>query len=191
MFNQPYPFCCLGKAETTDKHLLKTIRYKFYARHRTYLVTFELYSFDIVAVKYCDVKDKRSRKAYHKVFNDHDAFKVIGTCFHIMHQYWKKNTNVNFMFYASLRDIQAQLLEKKTLAVDKIPSFIESYAKVRYSIYRYGMVNLFPYKYFTPVTEKKNCIYVLINKNEPRPSHVLSELIAYLSDHHDIIFNPD
>ncbi len=45
MFNSHYPFISLGKAETNSLNPSKRIFYKFYARHRTYLVTMDVYSF--------------------------------------------------------------------------------------------------------------------------------------------------
>jgi hypothetical protein len=191
MFNAPYPFCSLGKSDTNEKNPYKRMHYKFYAKHRTYLVTLEFYSFHLVAIKYCDVKDKHSRKAYSKIFNDDDAFRVIGTCFHIMYKYWRSNKNVNFVFYASLRDIAHELLIKKSIEPEKVPEFLEKYKRARYSIYRYGMVNLFSYEYFTPITDKKNCIYVLINKNHPKASDIIDPLTDYLLKNHDIIFDPE
>lgn len=170
MFDAPYPFCNVGSASTTSKNPYKKIFYKFYARKRTYLVTFECYAFEVVAVKFCDVKDKRSKKAYHRIFDDGDAFRVIGTCFYIMLAYWRKNPNVNFVFYASLRDITEELLSKKTLALEQVPSFIANYQKTRYRIYRYGMVNLFSYEYFTAYSDRENCVYALINNPEHRQS---------------------
>jgi len=165
--------------------------YKFYAKHRTYLVTLEFYSFHLVAIKYCDVKDKNMRNAYHKIFNDQDAYRVIGTCFHIMHKHWQRDPNVNFVFYASLRDITDELLSTKTIKEENVAAFKERYSRARYSIYRYGMVNLFPYDYFTQLSDKKNCVYVLINKKQTKPSIIIDNLKAFLLKNHDIIFSPE
>jgi len=191
MFNNPYPFCSLGKSETNEKNPYKKMHYKFYAKHRVYLVTLEFYSFNLVAIKYCDVKDKHSSKAYHKIFNDCDAFRVIGTCFHIMHQYWKKNTNVNFVFYASLREIRSELLNSKTIPEESLADFIEKYKRVRYIVYRYGMLNLFSYDYFTPISDRENCIYVIINKKHPKAAEIIEPLRVYLLKNHEIVFNPE
>ena len=191
MFNSPYPYSSLGKADTNEKNPHKRMYYKFRAKHRTYLVTLEFYSFNLVAIKYCDLKEKDSKKAYHKIYNDRDAFRVIGTCFHIMHQYWQKDNNVNFVFYASLREIANELLDKKTVSESEVPKFIEAYKRTRYRIYRYGMVNLFSYEYFTPYEDRANCIYALVNKNENNAPAIINELTAYLLKNHNIIFNPE
>ena len=191
MFNAPYPFCSLGKTDTNGKDPYRKMYYKFYAAQRNYLVTFEFFSFGLVAVKYCDVKDKNSKYAYHKIFNDKDAFRVIGTCFHIMHQYWRKNNNVNFCFYASLRDIADEILKSKTLAPEDVDRFIHSYRRARYTIYRYGMLNLFPPDYFIPSSDRENCIYVLTNKNQKDPSQMMEALQDFLYKNHRVIFNPE
>lgn len=190
MFDAPYSFCCVGKSQTNFRNPHKKVFYKFYAKHRTYLVTLEYYDFQMVAIKYCDVKDKNSPKAYHKIFNDCDASKVIGTCFHIMLHYWQKNKAINFVFYASLRSITNELLSKKTLSADEIPKFVERYKRTRYFVYRYGMINLFSYEYFTQLSDKENCVYVLMNKLQPNPELIMEELETFLRKNHNILFNP-
>ena len=165
--------------------------YKFRAKNRTYLVTLEFYSFHLVAIKYCDVKDKNSKNGYNKIFNDCDAFRVIGTCFHIMFDYWRKYQNVNFVFHASLREIKADLLLKKAIPEEKISEFIEKYRRGRYIFYRYGMVNLFSYEYFTQVTDRVNCIYALINKTNTDLGEIIEPLKEYLLKKHEIIFDPE
>ena len=190
MFDSPYPFCSLGKSDTNERNPHRKMFYKFYAKYRTYLVTLEFYEFQVVAIKFCDVKDKNSPKAYHKIFNDCDAPKVIGTCFHIMLHYWQKNKDVNFVFYASLRNITKELLERKNIPVADIPKFIDRYKRARYIIYRYGMVNLFSYDDFTQLSDKDNCVYALINKRQPDPGAIVSELEIFLRKNHNILFNP-
>ncbi|MBC7554031.1 MAG: hypothetical protein H7257_08630 [Taibaiella sp.] len=191
MFNEPYPFLSLGKSQINEINLYKKYFYKFYARHRTYLVTLECYSFQMVAIKYCDVKDKNSSKAYHKIFNDCDAPRVIGTCFHIMLHFWQKNKDVNFVFYASMRKIAKELLDRKKLDETQIIPFIERYKRSRFSVYKYGMVNLFSYEYFIQLSDYENCVYVLINRNLKSPAMIINQLTKFLQDNHDILFIPD
>lgn len=190
MFDSPYAFCSLGKSDTHLSDPYKKIYYKFYAKHRTYLVTLEFYSFQLVAIKYCDVKDKNNPRAYHKIFNDGDAPRVIGTCFYIMLQFWRKNRNVNFVFYASLRDMSNEVIERKVIDPIKLPDFIASFKRSRYSIYRYGMLNLFSYEHFTQYSDRENCIYVLMNKNEKAPDQVIDQLKSFLAQHHNVLFEP-
>jgi hypothetical protein len=96
---------------------------------------------------------------------------------------------VNFIFYASLRDIKQHLAKSLKLKEQNQQEFIENYKRVRYRIYRYGMVNLFPYKYFTPIADTQNCVYVLINKKQDNASDIISELKHFLYENHDVLFN--
>lgn len=190
MFDSPYPFINLGKSDTDKANPYRRFYYKFYAKHRTYLVTLEAFTIGLVAIKYCDVKDKNSKRAYQKIFKDYDAPKVIGTCFYIMLDFWRKNPMVNFVFYASLREVTEDV-RKKGLPDDELDQFIENYKRARFRIYRYGMLNLFSYEHFTPVVDSGNCVYILINKKEPDAASLMSRLRDYLVDNHDLIFDPD
>lgn len=191
MFNSPYKFYYLGP---DTQHLSSNpdtrLFYKFRAKHRTYLVTLEVYSFNLVAIKYCDLRHKGSKNAYDEIFNDGDASRVIGTCFHIMRAYFLKHRDVNFVFYASIRGITEQFIKNKKIAPIQLDFFIDQYRKVRYRIYRYGMLNLFPFEYFHQVEDKDNCIYALLNKKHD-PATILEDLRNYLLEHHDTIFTPN
>ncbi len=151
----------------------------------------EVYSFNLMAIKYCDVKDKGSGKACHKIFNDSDAIKVIGTCFHIMWKHWQKDNSVNFVFHASLRHMTEEILSKKAIPIALLPPFLENYRRAQYQIYRYGMLNLFSYEHFIPFSDKINCVYVLINRNQQNPYEIIDKLTSFLLEHHDILFDPE
>ena len=58
MFDKPYPFDYLGTKETLVPNPIQVVHYRFKAKQRRYLVTLEIFSYEVVAIKYCDVKDK-------------------------------------------------------------------------------------------------------------------------------------
>ena len=66
MFDKPYQFQFLGYRKAFLTEPSQKIHYRFKAQHRTYFVTLEIFSYGIAAIKYCDVKDKESKKAYNK-----------------------------------------------------------------------------------------------------------------------------
>jgi hypothetical protein len=188
MFDSPYNFQKVAVNETLATNPTKKIYFKFKAKHRTYFVTLEVYSFDIVAIKYCDVKDKDSKNAYRKIFNDHDGFRVITTCLYIMLDYWKTNPTVTFAFYAVPRDFNKEKFNKKFIKEIDEQLFIEKYKKVRFNIYRYAMVNLFPPQNFVQLRDTKNCLYILLNKKQKKPKTTIDILGKYLLANYDMIF---
>jgi hypothetical protein len=184
MFDKPYQFQFLGDRKTFLTEPSQKIHYRFKAQHRTYFVTLEIFSYGIAAIKYCDVKDKESKKAYNKIFNDGDAFRVITTCLHIMLDYWKKNPTTSFAFYAVPRELQSTLLIKDAKR-------LETYKNIRFRIYRYAMINLFAPTHFTQLTDNKNCLYVLLNKKQKKPKTTIKEMGSYLLDSYNLIFEVD
>jgi hypothetical protein len=184
MFDKPYPFQPLGKRETFIAEPTQRTHYRFKASYRTYFVTLEIFSYGVAAIKYCDVKDKDSKNAYKKIFNDGDAFRVITTCLYIMLDYWKKNPNTSFAFYSVPRELQ------NTLLIEDIKN-LEVYKKVRFRIYKYAMINLFSPTYFTQLTDEKNCIYLLLNKNQQNQKLTLTKMGEYLLNNYSLIFEVD
>jgi hypothetical protein len=184
MFDKPYQFQFLGNRKTFLTEPQKKIHYTFKAKHRTYFVTLEIFSYGIAAIKYCDVKDKESKNSYKKIFNDGDSFRVITTCLHIMLDYWQQNPNTSFAFYAVPRELKNTLLIQ-----DAKRSLI--YKKIRFRIYRYAMINLFAPKYFTQLTDNKNCLYVLLNKKQKKPKTTIKKMGSYLLDNYNLIFEVD
>lgn len=187
MFDKPYNFQKVSQRETLSKDPFKKIYYRFKASKRTYFVTLELYSFEIAAIKYCDIKDKDSKNAYTKIFNDGDAIRVVTSCLHIMKDYWAKNPDISFAYYAVLREFKEGL--KRAKGKDK-PKIIGQYKRARFHIYKYAMINLFPPIHFTQYEDENNCMYVLLNKNQKEPKATLKKLSKYLFDNHDLIFEP-
>lgn len=191
MFTNPYQFYPVGHKSTQLHNPYKKEYYNFKAKQRTYLVTLEYYQFDLVAIKYCDVKDKNAKNAYTKLFGDGDASRVIGTCFHIMHAVWKKQSNISFVFYASMRNVEQELFIEKKKFTDSVKKkrFVENYKRARYNIYRYGMLNFFSQDYFIPVSDKENCIYVLLNRMAKSQEQAMAGLQQYLKENYDLIFS--
>jgi|GEM_PF-1886458 len=191
MFDAPYTFQLVGKESNLDADPYQKVYYAFRARQRRYILTFELFSINVVSVKFCAKEHLHTKNAYSIILNDADANRVIGTCFHIMNHYWQKNKNVNFVFYASLREIIDFAIKKKAIAEEERDIFAAQYARVRFRIYKYGMVNLFSYEHFTQVVDPVNCIYVLLNKNELDGEGVMTRLSEFLLRNYELIFNPD
>ena len=108
-----------------------------------------------------------------------------------MKDYWKKNNSASFAFYAVPRDWKEELLNEKSLSEEKLEKFIDKYKKVRFNIYDYAMVNLFSPEDFTHLRDTKNCIYILLNKNQENPKETIKSLGEYLLAHSDLIFEVD
>jgi hypothetical protein len=156
MLDKPYPFDYLGIKETLVPNPLQVIQYRSKAKQRRYLVMLEVFSYGVVAIKYCDVKDKYAGNRFDKVFNDHDAFRVITTCLHIMFDYWKKYPATSFVFYAVPRRREDAVLIGKKLTAKQIDKYVERFKKVRFNIYKYAMVNLFsPQVFYSTKRYKK------------------------------------
>lgn len=186
----PYEINFLGKKEVFGQNsLVAKSLFRFKASKRKYLVTIEHFNFGVDAIKYCDVKDKDSKNAYTKIFNDHDGFKVLATCLKIMHNLWKNNPNLSFAFYAAPRPSAFEKLKKSRY--DRIigdEQFQEKYIRSRFNVYEHAMINLFPPKYFWKAKDYKNCIYVLLNKKSRKGANRLHQIGKYLLENHEIIF---
>ncbi len=191
MFDKPYSFDYLGTKETLLSDPVKTVQYRFKAKHRKYLVTLEVFSYGVVAIKYCDLKDKNSSQRFNKIFNDNDAFRVITTCLYIMFDYWKKHPTTTFAFYAVPRKWNDSLLQQKTFTDKQTEKFSDRYKKVRFTIYKYAMENLFPPRHFIQLRDLKNSIYVLLNKKQKKPKTTLRTMAKYLAENYELIFEPD
>ena len=59
-----YPFKRVSIGGTGLKDPIKQHLYQFQAKARKYLATVEEYSFGVHAIKYCGLKDRKSKKAY-------------------------------------------------------------------------------------------------------------------------------
>src|SRR4051794_37965536 len=151
MFDKPYSFQKLRNAETLLPDPVRRLHYRFKAKFRTYFVTLEVFSYGIVAIKYCDVKDKNAHNAYKKIFNEGDAFRTITTCLHIMLEYWRQNPLVSFAFYAVPRELKETLVEQKKMSKKDAEKFTRRYQQVRFIIYEYAMLNLFPPQKFIQI----------------------------------------
>jgi|JI10StandDraft_1071094.scaffolds.fasta_scaffold476590_1 hypothetical protein len=186
----PYEINFLGKKEVFGQNsLVAKSLFRFKASKRKYLVTIEHFNFGVDAIKYCDVKDKDSKNAYTKIFNDHDGFKVLATCLKIMHNLWKNNPNLSFAFYAAPRPSTFEKLKQSRydrIIVDE--QFQEKYIRSRFNVYEHAMINLFPPKYFWKAKDYKNCIYVLLNKKSRKGANRLHQIGKYLLENHEIIF---
>ena len=190
MFDSPYAFQKVSVNETLMPDPIKKIHYRFKAAYRRYFVTLEVYSFNVVAIKYCDIKDKNSGNAYKKIFNDYDAFRVITTCLHIMLDHWKENPAVTFAFYAVSRELTQTIIQEKDITVQEAQAFADEYKRVRFRIYQYAMINLFPPAKFIQLRDSKNCLYMLFNKKQKKPKTTIKKLGQYLLDNYDMIFEP-
>ena len=188
--DKSYDIQFLGKKESLQKEPMeaKSI-FRFKAAKRKYFDTVEHYNFGVSAIKYCDLRDKDSKNAYTKIFNDHDGFKVIATCIKIMHNLWKNDPKISFAFYASPRLVDLEKLNssrKKTALTNE--EYYEKYKRTRFNIYEHAMINLFPPKVFWKAKDWNNCIYVLLNKKRRKGASRLAQIGKYLLENHEIIF---
>lgn len=188
-----YIFNYLGtKKRFNQGNLIAVSEFRFRTKNRRYFVIAEHFDFNVVAIKYCDVNDKNSKKAYGKMFKDFDGFKVIATCIKIMHFLWEKNKTISFAFYAVPRDFdyEKMLLKKKCKMVLEKEQFIQNYKRARFNIYEHAMINLFPPQNFFKIKDWNNCIYVLLNKKTKIPNQLLNQIGKFLQHNHQIIFEP-
>lgn len=192
---QSYDIVFLGNKEAFNGKLSQLTHrsfFRFKAEKRTYFVTVEHFNFNVAAIKYCDVKDKNSKSAYTKIFNDNDGFKVLATCLKIMHNLWKHDPKLSFAFYAAHRPTKFNCKNNNRLKkMMEDEEYREKYIRTRFNVYEHAMINLFPPNVFNKVKDYKNCIYVLLNKKRGRKAIRLKQIGKYLLDNHDIIFESD
>lgn len=186
MFDNPYLFVKVNIDHTSLPDPIKRVNYRFSARNRQYFVTLEYFSFKIIAVKFRDNKEKRSKKAYTRIFNDYDAFRVITTCLHIMFREWKDNPETSFAFYATPRKMNEDVPQIISNSAKKT----KEYQRARFNIYDYAMINLFPKTKFNHIRDKTNSLYVLLNKKHKKPKTSIKLMSAYLLQNNDMIFEP-
>lgn len=192
MFDSPYPFINLGNAAIIGDNPIRKFIYKFKAASRIYLVTIELFSFNVAAIKYCDRADMNNKKnGYKRIFNDGDAHRVITTCLRIMLDFWRRHPAVSFAFYAVPRDLTPEIRGRNFSSEIMHQRFLERYRQVRFLIYRYAMVNLFSPNDFLQMQDSANSIYVLANRSERNISALVWQLSIYLYEKEKLIFEID
>ena len=192
MFDNPYRFVNLGSNHTGAVNPVKRYIYKFRARHRIYLVTLEVFSFNVAAIKYCDRRDHNNKKsAYRKIFNDGDAFRVISTCLYIMLDFWRNYPSVSFVFYAVPRDIDKTIHQKNFENETLRQKFIQEYKNARFKIYEYAMLNLFPPQSFIQTRDTATSIYLLVNRRLRNVNAIVLQVARYLFEREKLIFELD
>ncbi len=173
MFDNPYkPRTYLGTKVTFEKEPPMYALYRFRAKHRTYLVTLELFSFGLAAVKFCDSKGK-GRSAFSKTYNEYDSFRVIGTALHVMRDYWKKNNDVSFCFLAEPRIWDKSISAKRKIAADN-----QDYKNARLNIFIYAIQSLFSPDVFKHLRGKDTRMYILVNIQSANKNKVSLEKMA-------------
>jgi hypothetical protein len=203
MFGSPYKFNFLGTSQRFgSKNLVSQSKYRFVAKHRKYFVVADHFDFNLIGIKYCDNKDRDSRNAYTKIFNekDSDASRVIATCISIMHSLWRENPFISFGFYATPRtmDINTIVSTKKFKDEAALNNYVERQKRTRFLIYEHAMINLFSPKNFFKLKDYDNSLYILLNKEIAKGKTYrkkeyqvkVEEIGKYLLNNHDIIFEP-
>lgn len=195
MFSSPYRYSNLGPDTTlvnNNKNPIRRHLYKFKTESRTYLVSLEVFSFNVAAIKYCDLRDKNNKEiAYKRIFNDGDAFKVITTCLFIMLDFWQHNPSISFAFYAVPRDSELNNQKKKFDSELQRQNFLEKRKNARFNIYEYAMINLFGPQDFLHSKDSLNNIYILANKKQKNLSSVIIQIAKYLLENNDVILQID
>jgi hypothetical protein len=170
-----YPFRRINREATALKNPVKIHRFQFQAKHRKYEVLVEEYTFGVHAIKYCGLKDRKSKKAYSMVYNDGDGIKVISTCLQIMLYMWKENPGISFAFFAVPRVGQNAVNKNR---------------KARYNIYESAMQNLFSPKDFRHYMDRTSFVYVLLNKSVRNKRATIEAMGKYLLSEYQLIFAP-
>ncbi len=182
MLDSPYSFSYLGRKETGRRDHTHFAHYSFRGKERKFLVTLDTHNFGVVEFRYCATKDKESRSAYSKIYNDNDGIRIISTCFNIIFDYWRRFPDSSFWFYAMPRNIPVGLDLK-----NRSP---EGYLSARFKIYSYFVENVFSPDDFTFAYDSRALIYILINKKKDTLS-VLTEFSNFLLSNHSKIFDPE
>lgn len=167
-----YPFQKINSQETGIRDPAKITLYRFKAKRRNYLVTIEQYSFGIHAIKYCGMQDRNNKNAYKIIYNDQDSIRIISTCLRIMLELWRNDTTISFAFYAVPKPAGSRN------------------EKARYDIYEYAMINLFSPSAFKHYHDKRNSIYVLLNKKKEKKKIIIEAIGQFLLSEYEMIFEP-
>lgn len=191
MFDKPYPFEKAGKHSTLLGDPVEKVMYRFKAAKRKYLVILEIFSTGMAAIKFCDIKQRKNPKCFNHIYNDGDAIRVISTCLHIMHDYWRRNPAASFCFYAIPRVVTADPLAHKHLDATAAAQYLARYQNVRYAIYKYAMINLFSFDYFQQMRDSKNSLYILLNHLQKDKKKTMERLTHYLWNNYEMIFEED
>lgn len=183
MFDKVYPFQKLCNTYTGKDNPTNYIQYKFKGKKRFYLVTLDVFSFGVVAIKFCALKDKNNGNRYKLIYNDEkgDPSAIISTCVRIMLDHLKAYPEASFAFYASPRE-----------AVEEMEDREKAYFRAaRFRIYERVMTNLFSTKYFLHYRDKKNQMYVLLNKKQKRKKVCMKKLGDYILKNYNLILEID
>jgi len=137
------------------KFVERLIIYSFRTESYPYLVEVEQYPYNIYALKFYRRKHKGNKEKFNLMSNEYKCSRIVGTCFSIFMDIYKKNPLASFGFVGSH-------------TIDKNKSIIEPLAETkRFRIYKQAVINYFGTETFTHFSDPHNSVYLAIsNKNK-------------------------
>jgi hypothetical protein len=133
------------------KHVLHLSIYRFKTDKFKYLVEVETYADDIYILKFYNRKDKENKNRYNLLTKEGKCSRIIGTCFSIFLDIYKKNNRASFGF------IGAYTLDPKTGKTEGKDN------TKRYRIYTKAMINYFGTKTYTYFDDPSQSFYIAVN----------------------------
>lgn len=195
MFDSCFKFICLGKNTSLVSEALSCEWiYRFDdAYGNRYLVHLQCFHIDIVAVKFCDRKDKNKVSAYSIVYNDRQPFKIFSTVVNILVAFLKKHHQYSFGYFAAPRQLEYHAMQKDSKTVLRSKS--NDFAGVRGRYYEYMMINKFNPLNFKAFFDSTNNLCVMINRKIHTSDQAVvsfAEIVVdYLARHFGLLLNPD
>lgn len=146
-------------------------RFRSTKSNYVYIVEVEQYDYDMYAVKFYPKQFRLSKHKYKLLTNTFEARKVINSCVMIMLDVYSKNPTASFGF------VGARCLDEKQTENVK-----------RFRVYSNLMATYFSDTYFVHRENRKNNVYVMINRRNlsNNPAYI-EEMEKYFNDHY--VFN--
>ena len=168
MLDNPYKFrfatkesIAVSENETSTRHI-----YVFRDTHNnTYIVNADLLKYNVYVVKFFLKSHRLSENKYRLLTDKNSPFRVLTTCFAIMHDICKKNPFASFYFQGS------NTMEETDLNNTK-----------RYGVYKKLCARAFHPSNFLHYKFDNESQYLLINKENTIPNYpqIISEYVSNL-----------
>jgi len=153
-----YPYCRVGDHSgitTNRKHVEHLTIYSFRTDLYPYLIEVEQYNHNIYVLKFYRRLHKNNKERFNLMSNEGRCSRIMGTCFSIFMDVYKKNPLASFGFVGSH-------------TIDKKRSFIESTTETkRFRVYKTAVLSYFGEETFSHFYNPEHSTYLAIsNKNK-------------------------
>lgn len=166
-----YPFYFIKYDYPPGDVVRRKLLYRFRSTksNYVYIVEVEQYEYDMYAVKFYPKQFRLSKHKYCLLTKTFEARKVINSCVMIMLDVYNKNSRASFGF------VGARSLDEK-----------QSENVKRFRVYSKLMATYFSDTYFVHRENRKNNVYVMINRlNLSDNPGLIEELEKYFNDHYE------